>query len=407
MTTKMRKYSRRDFFKTAGVTGVGSVLAATGVNADIEFHEKNKKPPVIPTRAFGKTGVDVSQLALGGYFDTVRNLSLIEQAANMGVTFWETTYKFGGEGYGIYFKKNPESRKNIFLLAKTPSKVPAQMSRDLDKALETMHTSYIDLFVIHAVDNINSLNSEVKDLAEKLKSRGKIKFFGFTTHSNMEQCMTGAAKLGWVDGIITTYNYRLMHTDKMRKAVDSCAKSGIGLVAIKSQGETAHPTATVGVESEKSLKLTEHFLKKGFNLYQAKLRAIWENPDIASICSMMPNSTILLSNAAAASDRTKFSSKDMRLLRHYANETYHHYCAGCSHICESAVADNVPISNVMRSLMYYHCYGDFQKARTLYNKLPIRIRKNIISYDYSASEKKCPRKIAIGQLVRQASEELV
>ncbi len=407
MTIERKDFSRREFLKTAGITGIGSVLAAAGANADIKSHEKNRELLRIPTRPFGKTGVNVSQLALGGYFDTARNLSLIEQAANMGVTFWETTYKFGGEGYGIYFKKNPESRKNIFLLAKTPSKVPDQMTQDLDKALETMHTSYIDLFVIHAVDNINCLNSEIRDLVEILKSKGKIKFFGFTTHSNMEQCMTGAAKLGWIDGIVTTYNYRLMHTDQMKKAVDACAKSGIGLVAIKSQAEMVHPTATVGVESEKSLKVTEPFLKKGFNLHQAKLRAIWENSDIASICSMMPNITILLSNAAAAYDRTKFSSEDMSLLRNYADETYSCYCAGCSHICESAVADNVPIGNVMRSLMYCHSYGDLHKARDLYNKVPVQIRKDIITYDYSVAEKRCPRKIAIGQLVRQAAKELV
>jgi predicted aldo/keto reductase-like oxidoreductase len=360
----------------------------------------------VPVRPFGKTGVKVSQLALGGYFDTARNLSLIEQAAGLGITFWETTYKFGGEGYGVYFKKNPESRKDIFLLAKTPSKDPGPMVQDLDRALETMNTSYIDLFVIHAVDNINCLSSEIRKLVEELKRKGKIKFFGFTTHSNMEACMTGAAGLGWIDGIVTTYNYRLMHTDSMKKAVDSCANAGIGLVAIKSQAEQAHPTANVGVESESSLRLTEHFLKKGFSLYQAKLRAIWENPCIATICSMMPNMTILLSNAAAASDRTKFSSDDLSLLKSYADETTSYYCSGCSHICESAVADDVPISNVMRYLMYYHAYGDHHRARCLYKELPVQIRENITAYDYSFAEKRCPRKMAIGQLIRQAAKEL-
>ena len=40
----------------------------------------------------------------------------------------------------------------------------------------------------------------------------------------MENCLTDAAQLGWIDGIMATYNYRLMHTERMKKAVDACAK---------------------------------------------------------------------------------------------------------------------------------------------------------------------------------------
>ncbi|NIO07641.1 MAG: aldo/keto reductase, partial [Deltaproteobacteria bacterium] len=46
--------------------------------------------------------------------------------------------------------------------------------------------------------------------------------------SNMEECLLRAAKLNWIDGIMMSYNYRLMHTDRMRAAVDACAKAGIG-----------------------------------------------------------------------------------------------------------------------------------------------------------------------------------
>jgi hypothetical protein len=50
-------------------------------------------------------------------------------------------------------------------------------------------------------------------------------------------------------------------------------------------------------------------LKKGFTDAQAKLKAVWENPNIATICSEMPNMTILMSNVAAAYNRTKLSTR--------------------------------------------------------------------------------------------------
>ncbi|MBF0379147.1 MAG: aldo/keto reductase, partial [Desulfamplus sp.] len=42
------------------------------------------------------------------------------------------------------------------------------------------------------------------------------KFFGFSTHSNMEKCMMAASKMDWIDGIMMTYNYRIMNTPEMK-----------------------------------------------------------------------------------------------------------------------------------------------------------------------------------------------
>ena len=48
-----------------------------------------------------------------------------------------------------------------------------------------------------------------------------------------------AAKIGWIDAIMLSYNFRIMHTDRMKKAVDACSKAGIGLTAVKTQATDA------------------------------------------------------------------------------------------------------------------------------------------------------------------------
>ena len=63
----------------------------------------------------------------------------------------------------------------------------------------------------------------------------------------------------------------------------------------------------MGRENKAARRLTKQFLEKGFTEQQAKLKAVWENPTIASICSEMPNVKILMSNVAAALDRVKLS----------------------------------------------------------------------------------------------------
>ncbi len=409
MSGNGKGFSRRDFLKAAGAAGIGSLLTGTGAMAGKtgQLAEKKAEHTLVPTRPFGKTGVNVSMLSLGGIFDIQSNQLVLRRALEQGVTYWDTATSYvGGKsevGIGAYFEKYPEARKRVFLVSKSDASSPRGMTKHLDRSMERMRTDYIDLYFMHAVRNIGELDDEMKGWAEKARASGKIRFFGFSTHSNMEECLLPAANLGWIDGIMTTYNYRLMHTDKMKAAVEACAKAGIGLTAMKTQGGSSW--VRVGKEGEAASRLIEQFRRKGFTEGQAKLKAVWENPDIASICSQMDNLTILMSNVAAALDRTKLSADDMRLLEHYARETSPGYCAGCTGICEPAYSGHVPIGDVMRYLMY-HNYGECNRARALFAKLPGQTRKRMSTMDYSLAERKCPQGMPIGKLMREGIEIL-
>jgi predicted aldo/keto reductase-like oxidoreductase len=410
MSGKEKDLSRRDFLRAAGAAGIGSLLATTGSLAGKpqELAERRAEHPVVPTRPFGKTGVEVSCLSLGGIFDITSNQLTLRKALEWGVTYWDTATSYvGGKseiGIGKYFAKHPEARRRVFLVTKSDASNPSRMTKHLNRSLERMKTDYIDLYFMHAVSSIGELSPEMKAWAEKAKAAGKIRFFGFSTHSNMEECLLAGAKLGWVDGIMMTYNYRLMHTDRMKAAVDACAGAGIGLTAMKTQASSLW--RRVGRQSEKASRLTEQFLKKGFTEQQAKLKAVWENPNIASICSEMPNLAILMSNVAAALDRTRLSARDMRLLEHYARQTSAGYCTGCTHMCESIYAGEAPIGDVMRYLMYYHGYGECDRARSLFAELPRQTREHLMTLDYWPAKRRCPQGVPIGKLMKEAIEIL-
>jgi predicted aldo/keto reductase-like oxidoreductase len=264
-----------------------------------------------------------------------------------------------------------------------------------------MKTDYIDLYFVHGIDSIDELDKDTKNWAEKVKAAGKIRFFGFSSHSNMETCMLEAAKLGWIDGIMMTYNYRLMHEDRMKRAVEACAKAGIGLTAMKTQGEEQEQT-----NSKTELEMADRFLQKGFTVAQAKLMAVWQNPNIASICSQMPNMTILMSNVAAALNRNDLSARDAELLRQHARQTISDYCAGCTRICESVVGNRIPIGDAMRCLMYCRSYREREHAVAEFHKIPEKTRRHMATSNYSLAEQHRPQKMAIGRLMREAVEEL-
>ncbi len=413
MSKKEKINSRRTFLKAVGAMGAGSMLASMIplANASDQNSSKNKTE-AIPTRLFGKTGVHVSILALGGVLG-LNDQIVFRQAFKRGVTYWDTADGYGWgkneKAIGKYFAKFPDDRKKVFLVTKGSSSDPKKLDQKLNMSLKRMNTSYVDMYFIIYVKNVkNELTRQVQTWAEKAKAEGKIHFFGFSAHKNMENSMLAAAKLGWIDGIMMSYNYRLMVKDKMKKAVDACAKAGIGLTAMKTQAAfSANFYASIGSESDQALQMTENFLKKGFAAEQAKLIAVWENSNIASICSAMPNMTILQANIAAAMSKNKLSLGDKHRLNQYAHQTAPGYCTGCSDICESTVDFKIPISDILRYSMYSNSYGNQDEAAMLFNSLSTETKANMLKADYSKAEKYCPQKMQIHKVLKKAHEDLI
>jgi len=391
--------SRRDFVKALGLMGVGSVVGAGSALAQpaAPADAAPVKTTKVPTRPFGKTGVNVSMLGLGGIFDTISNQLVLKQAMDWGVTYWDTAEGYGNgnseKGMGMFLEKNPQARKDMFLVTKSHG---GNMTDALNKSLERLKTDYVDAYFIHG--NTDGFSAETKAWAEKAKADKKIRFFGFSTHSNMASDLQGAAKAGWIDCIMLKYDYTMMQADDMKAAMDAAAKAGIGLTAMKTQARQAIKT-----ETDADLKMGGHFIQRGFTQYQAKLKMLWDKPQLSCICSQMPSVTILQANIAAALDKTTLTARDRSIMREYAEATRSLRCAGCTELCENAPGHGAPIGDVMRCLMYHRSYGDHELARTVFRQLPEVARRGLTDFDYSAAERACPNGLPIAQLMREAN----
>ena len=401
---KQQGVTRRGFIRTVGIGGVAA--AAQGIPGDVGAQAPaGGQAAAMPRRKLGKTGAEVSILCLGGMFDTINNQLLLRQALNWGVTHWDTAEGYGNgmseEGIGRFFTRYPATRKDIFLETKFHAAPPEKLSEALDKALKRLHTDYVDMFFNHGISDFNQIDPGTRNWAEQMKKAGKIRFFGFSTHSNMEDCLMAAARSGWIDAVMFTYNFRVMNAPKMQAAVDACVQAGIGLTSIKAQAG-----GQIKADSEAEFKMVQKFLERGFTDKQAKLKAVWENPHIASICSQMPNLAYLSANVAAARDLKALAKSDFEALDRFAYETRSGYCAGCGRICQAAVGGKVPVNDVMRCLMYYRDYGDRELARSVFAGLPAAARSRLTEVDYSKAEKDCPQGLAIASLMAEASELL-
>lgn len=396
--------NRRAFLKTLGAGAGAAALAAGGASAQ----EPAPARPIrerMPTRVFGRSGIHVPILSLGGIVDFSTTQLLLRQAKNWGVTYWDTAHGYNGgkseEGIGKYFGQNKDARKGIFLVTKSPAREPKALSEHLAQSFQRMGVDSIDLFFIHAVkDAAAEMTKDVLAWGEEQKKQGRIKLFGFSTHNNMPQCLQAAARMPGVDGVMFTYNYRLMQERDMNDAVAAAHAAGIGLTAMKTQGG-----GSVRADSEAEVRMAGRFLQRGFTEGQAKLLAVWSDERIAAICSQMPSVNLLMANISAALNDARLDAKEFALLRAHDAETRAAYCAGCTALCEGAMGGAAEIGAVMRALMYRE-YGDMAYARETIAALPEPFRTRMTALDYGPAESACPRGLPIAQLVRSAAAHL-
>lgn len=398
--------NRRDFLKKAAAIGLGAAVGGAVLRRPRQASAQITIPKApMPRRPFGRSGIKVSTLSLGGMFDILNNRLMLAKALEWGIDYWDTAEGYGGgrseEGIGRWFARNPDTRKQVFLVTKLSPRRGTDFTPRLDASLKRLHTDYIDLLFVHGISAIDEMDPGLQSWSLAMKKAGKLRLFGFSTHSNMEGCLEGAARLPWVDGIMFSYNYRLMHEPRMNAAVEACSQAGIGLTAMKTQGG-----GPVKRDSESEIKMAGRFLQKGFTDHQAKLMAVWEDRRIASICSQMPNLTIMATNGAAAVDQTRFSRSDRAFLAQYARETYTDYCAGCGHLCSEALGKKVLINDVMRCLMYIHSYQDLMLARSTFETLPAETKTVLAQLDFGEAERSCPRNLPIGRMMREAASLL-
>jgi len=383
---------RREFTTLLAATGDGIVMDMSCISSN----------SFVPTRPFGKSGKRISILGLGGFFDSLNDQSLLQDALDNGINYWEITGKIGGQGYGKYFREHPQKRDMVFLMAKTGSTNPDAMSRDLEKVLQEANTAWVDFFAIQPVDNIKILNQDVQKWAENTKRKGLIHNFGICTHREMEANLEGACDLGWIDGIVTIYNYRLREIQRMQDALQKCHEKGIGIIAIKSMG--------LGVLNEQDMvgsvkynKMKEELTTStGLTFEQLKLRAIWDNENVTTVCSLMPSKEIMKSNISAALYRKRLNPEAECTIKSFIIDTQQHYCRCCGDICDLKNKDGIPIFGLMRLLLYARGYGEVDFAAEFYKKIPETIRNKIAGSDYSESEKACPQRMQIRSLMIEA-----
>jgi aryl-alcohol dehydrogenase-like predicted oxidoreductase len=174
------------------------------LEGNIEFAEKEHEAmgksegtADIPRRPLGKTGMEVTAIALGGYHlglvKTKREaVRIVQEAFDQGITFMDNAWEYhDGLSEEIMGQGLQGRRHNAFLMSKvcTHGRGSKVAMKQLHESLKRLKTDYLDLWQIHEVvyDNDPELHfakGGVIEALEKAKSEGKVRFVGFTGHKD-------------------------------------------------------------------------------------------------------------------------------------------------------------------------------------------------------------------------------
>lgn len=151
----------------------------------------------IPRRAFGRTGVWVSCLGLGGaHLGMVRDdavaLRLVHEAMDGGVDFFDNAWEYAqGRAEELMGRALQGRRDRVFLMTKVCSHGRGRdfALAQLEESLRRLRTDHLDLWQLHEVVYPNDPDAHFAhegavEALDRAKRDGKVRFVGFTGHKD-------------------------------------------------------------------------------------------------------------------------------------------------------------------------------------------------------------------------------
>jgi len=327
------KMGRREFMKHISSVFLGAM--GSHFLSGIPFAHAEKKPD-LEYRTLGKTGLKVSSVSMG-----VMNCSdpaVLLRAFDLGINFYDTADCYmRGRNEEMVGKAFEGKRQKVFIQTKVHAHDEKKMRASVERSLRRLRTDYIDVLIWHNLSSPTEVSDpKLSEFMSKMKKEGKVRFTGFSAHSHMASLLREAAKSNLHDVALVSYNFT--HSKDLKEAVAMAARSGLGIIAMKTQAG--------GYKKEKMEGLTPH---------QAALRYVMGDKNVS--CAVPGVTTIEQIEECAAVMGTSFSKQDIRPLQQYHSFLQGRICTMCGG-CVGECPHGVSRSDLLRVVMYYDGYDD-------------------------------------------------
>ncbi len=376
--------SRRNFL-AAGLALPAVGLASTTSGPTPAPQQGASPQGKITYRTLGKTGLKVSSVGYGAMITS--DATVITRAVDMGINYFDTSRGYSGGqnermvGIGLGAK-----RKDVFISSKCEAKDKAGCLANLETSLKELNTDHLDVWLLHKYDTAAEISDELVDALRTAKQQGKARFIGVSTHGfpdvvdRVIQCK--------LDVLQTLYSFASPAT--YGPAIEKLHQAGVGVVAMKVMAKSA-PRGQVGPAGA---------LAKAPNFAPAALKWVLKNPSIDTTVPSMTDIDQLEQNFKVMAE--KFSDADAKLLTARLEEITPYFCRMCGE-CEGQCPKGLPVSDMVRFVMYADGYGQFALGRENFRRLAAE-HQEVRCGDCKACAVQCPHGVHVAQRLMRAQE---
>jgi aryl-alcohol dehydrogenase-like predicted oxidoreductase/predicted kinase len=210
----------------------------------------------IPKRSFGKTGLDVTILGLGGGAvvglkgkeNESKAEGVIRAALRFGVNYFDTSPEYGPSEVRIGSALGKD-RPSVVLATKTHDRTRDGSLRLLEASLKALKTDHVDVWQMHHIDHEDEVKMVLaKDGAlkalQEAKSQGMTRYIGVTGHYDPAP-LSALIKTGELDTALLAMNAADVHDQHsfIKGVLPSAIKARLGVVCMKvaSMGRIFNP----------------------------------------------------------------------------------------------------------------------------------------------------------------------
>ncbi len=183
---------RREFLKQLCLAGTALMLGGRAHAADAARSQ-------VPRRKLGRHDVTVSSLCLGGYAlrlasDEVAR-KIVDTALELGVDFFDNAWDYhDGRSEELMGKCIRGRRGKVFLMTKVCTHDKGgrkEAMAMLEQSLKRLGTDHLDLWQVHALSTQDQVKNAfaaggVIEALDEARKQGKVRFVGFTGHTDPE-----------------------------------------------------------------------------------------------------------------------------------------------------------------------------------------------------------------------------
>jgi aryl-alcohol dehydrogenase-like predicted oxidoreductase len=203
----------------------------------------------------GNTGLDVSPVAIGAMtygepgrghpvwsLDEAQSRPLIKHALESGINFFDTANLYSqGSSEEILGRalKDYANRDDVVIATKIRHPMRSGpngkgLSRkaimaEIDHSLRRLGTDYVDLYLIHRMDNSTPLEETLEALHDVVKA-GKVRYLGASSMHAWEfsKALHMQKANGWARFVTMQNHYNLLAREEEREMLPLCADEGVG-----------------------------------------------------------------------------------------------------------------------------------------------------------------------------------